>query len=199
MHEVIVVSCIWCFSRSHHLCVAVGVMNCHLLCGSPALSWTVPLKCTPDPVNCHPSYQVPQFILLYSSGCGSLQFKRFWPCDTQDLNLRLCQSREVARNIHVRQKEKSRHVWGAGDTGQHHSGALHSPGVGELLCLWQLHLSSLLQLLLSAIAVTLCVCRMYWATHACHSCSLTRSLVPCWECPGRDCRLFGRYGFLQGS
>lgn len=48
MHEVTVASCIWCFSHSHQLCVAVGVMNCHLLCESPSLSWTVPLKCTPD-------------------------------------------------------------------------------------------------------------------------------------------------------
>lgn len=30
-------------------------------------------------------------------------------------------------------------VWGAGDTEQHCSGSLHFPGVGELLCLWQLH------------------------------------------------------------
>lgn len=136
--EVTVASCIWCFSHSHYLCVAVGVMNCHLLCESPAL-----LNCTTQvhssPVNGYSSYQVPQFILLYSSGCGSVQFKCFWPCDTQDLNLRHCQSRELARNICVRQKEKSRHVWGAGDTEQHCSGALHFPGVGELLCLWQLH------------------------------------------------------------
>lgn len=32
MLEVTVVSCIWCFSHSHQLYVAVGIRNCHLLC-----------------------------------------------------------------------------------------------------------------------------------------------------------------------
>lgn len=57
------------------------------------------LNCTTQvhswPVNGHTSYQVPQFILPYSSGCGSVRFQPSWPCDTQDLNLRLCQSREL--------------------------------------------------------------------------------------------------------
>lgn len=58
------------------------------LCGSgcfelsPSL-WITCTFCTTQvhswPVNDHTSYQVPQFILLYSSGCGSVQFKRSWP------------------------------------------------------------------------------------------------------------------------
>lgn len=183
MLEVTVVSCIWCFSHSHQLYVTVGIRNCHLLCESPALSWTVPLKCTPD------QWMVTLHINCHNSPCctpqtDSVQLKHSWPCNTQDLNPRFCQSRELARNICVRQKEKSRHVWCAGDTGQHCSRALHSPGVGELLCSGSCILNSLLQLLLRAnVCHPLCVQDVLSHSHVTFIClSLARSLMACWEC-----------------
>lgn len=118
-----------CGCGCYELSPPVWITCTFLNCTTQVHSW---------PVNGHASYQVPQFILLYSSGCGSVQFKRSWPCDTQDLNPRLCQSRELARNMCQAEGEKQACVvcrW--------HGAALLKgfafPRHGGDAVLWQLH------------------------------------------------------------
>lgn len=115
---------------------------------------------------------MPKFILLYSSDCTTVQFVLFQPCDPQDLNARLCQSRELSKNRFVEGKvlERSTALWGAGGPGQHYWGTWHSPGTGELVCPWQLcpqlHASAATER--ECLCHPLCECRtcvFNWAPH----------------------------------
>lgn len=173
------------------------------LCGSECYELSPPMwiTCTflnsttqvhSCPVNSHTSYQVPQFILLYSS----VQFRCSWPCDTQDLNLRLPEQGTGQKHTCQAEGEKQACVgcrWHRatllrGFAFPWHGGAAlplaAASSTPSFSCSW------------GWMSVTLCVCRMYWATHVFHSYNLARPLMACWECHSRSCKLLGRYGFL---